>query len=89
MLGHAASHGCVRLSEEDAATLYGLVEHEGARIAIAGGANSPHVSENPHKAGHRLAFEPRKRMKRQALGYAPGERARTLKAWLKNPVGTH
>jgi len=28
-------------------------------------------------------------MKRQALGYAPGERARTLKAWLKNPVGTH
>ena len=85
----SASHGCVRLSEEDAATLYGLVEHEGARIAISGGANSPGVAENPHKAGHRLAFEQRKRMKHQALGYAPGERLRTLKEWLKNPVGTH
>ena len=28
-LGHPASHGCVRLSPEDAATFYGLVEEQG------------------------------------------------------------
>jgi hypothetical protein len=89
MLGHVASHGCVRLSEQNAATLYGLVEREGARIAISGGASSQGVAVNPHKAGHRLAFEQRRRMKDQALGYAPGERLRTLKEWVKNPVRSH
>ena len=89
MLGDAASHGCVRLSEENAATLYGLVEREGARIAISGGAGFPRLAEDPQRAGHRLAFEQRKRMKDQALGYAQGERLRTLKEWLKKPVGSH
>lgn len=35
-LGRPASHGCVRLSPGDAATLYGMVEREGARISIHG-----------------------------------------------------
>lgn len=38
-LGHAASHGCVRLSPANAATLYALVQSEGrgnTRITITG-----------------------------------------------------
>ena len=35
-LGRPASHGCVRLSPGNAATLYSMVQHEGARIAISG-----------------------------------------------------
>lgn len=35
-LGAAASHGCVRLSPEHAATLYGMVRAEGASISIVG-----------------------------------------------------
>ena len=36
-LGRPASHGCIRLSPRDAATLYGLVSREGAVIHIGGG----------------------------------------------------
>ena len=35
-LGRPASHGCVRLAPGDAATLYGMVQREGARISISG-----------------------------------------------------
>lgn len=35
-LGRPASHGCVRLSPGHAATLYAMVQAEGARISIAG-----------------------------------------------------
>jgi hypothetical protein len=35
-LGRPASHGCVRLSPGHAAMLYGMVQSEGARIAISG-----------------------------------------------------
>ena len=35
-LGRPASHGCVRLSPGNAATLYAMVQHEGARISISG-----------------------------------------------------
>jgi len=35
-LGQPASHGCVRLSPENAETLYHLVQEEGARISITG-----------------------------------------------------
>lgn len=35
-LGRPASHGCVRLSPGNAATLYGMVRAEGARISISG-----------------------------------------------------
>ena len=37
LLGRPASHGCIRLSPRDAATLYGLVAREGAVIRIGGG----------------------------------------------------
>ena len=35
-LGRPASHGCVRLAPGNATTLYGMVQAEGARIAISG-----------------------------------------------------
>ncbi len=35
-LGRPASHGCVRLSPENAATLFHMVQAEGARISISG-----------------------------------------------------
>lgn len=35
-LGHAVSHGCVRLAPENAETLFSLVQHEGATIHIDG-----------------------------------------------------
>lgn len=37
-LGRAASHGCIRLSPRNAATLFQLVKAEGARITIGGSA---------------------------------------------------
>jgi lipoprotein-anchoring transpeptidase ErfK/SrfK len=37
LLGRPASHGCIRLSPRDAATLYELVSREGAVIRIGGG----------------------------------------------------
>lgn len=36
LLGHAASHGCVRLALENARTLFSLVQREGATIRIDG-----------------------------------------------------
>ena len=35
-LGHPASHGCIRISRKNAATLYAMVLRDGARISIAG-----------------------------------------------------
>jgi hypothetical protein len=37
-LGHPASHGCVRLAPANAATLFSLVQREGALITISGGS---------------------------------------------------
>ena len=35
-LGHVASHGCIRIAPENAATLFSLVSREGARITVEG-----------------------------------------------------
>jgi hypothetical protein len=53
-LGHPASHGCVRLSPGNAATLYGMVKSEGALIAISGTppASRP-FGRDRHIARHR------------------------------------
>ena len=48
-LGRRASHGCVRLAPEDAATLYALVEEAGmanATVVVKGRAHKP-VSKKP------------------------------------------
>lgn len=41
-LGHPASHGCVRLSPGNAATLYNMVKAEGALISISGTPPASH-----------------------------------------------
>jgi len=87
-LGHVASHGCIRLAPQNAATLFDLVSQEGAEIAI-GGAPHSQMAANPHRAGHRLAFAQRKRMKESALSYAPTPRHKTLKQWMLDPTGTN
>ena len=50
-LGRAASHGCIRLSPRNAATLYQMVEAEGAHITITGSA--PHDIEVASREHHR------------------------------------
>jgi hypothetical protein len=87
-LGRAASHGCVRIAPQNAATLFELVSQEGAEIAITGALSNAYA-QNPHRAGHRLAYAHRKRMQEQALAYAPAPRQKTLKQWLLHPTGTH
>lgn len=88
-LGHVASHGCVRLHPDNAAVLFDLVQREGATIHIGGENPGPAVAHNPHRAGHRLASAMRKRMQEQALGYAPTHHRKSLKQWVRDPVGAH
>jgi L,D-transpeptidase catalytic domain len=63
-LGHPASHGCVRISPANAATLYSLVRAEGATIRISG---SPPPSRRfaserrRHERDHRYVFAQRHR----------------------------
>ncbi len=49
-LGHPASHGCVRISPANAATLFSLVRVEGASIHIVGSppASRPFASDRHH-----------------------------------------
>lgn len=84
-LGHPASHGCIRLAPENAATLFDLVEKEGASIHISGAPAG--VAENPHKAGHRLAAAWRKQHREQAIAYTAEPKRRSLKDWAKQPLG--
>ena len=72
-LGHPASHGCVRISPANAATLFSLVRAEGATIQIVGTppASRPFASEHHHHrhthyaAAHHHGHAP------TALSYAP------------------
>src|SRR3984885_11674592 len=71
-LGRPASHGCVRISPANAATLFAMVQRQGAEIRIVG---SP-FSDIAH----------RERRSASALGYAPMRHTRTLKEWARNPL---
>ncbi|MBV1700372.1 MAG: L,D-transpeptidase [Hyphomicrobiales bacterium] len=53
-MGVPRSHGCVRLSSANAATLFALVRQEGARIHITGEPRFPvyTASRRVHKHGH-------------------------------------
>jgi L,D-transpeptidase catalytic domain len=70
-LGSPASHGCIRLSPQNAATLFAMVQAQGAQIRIVGSPET-HIAR-----GHRSET---------ALGYAPVHRARTLNQWARNPL---
>ena len=50
-LGRAASHGCIRLSPRNAATLYEMVQAEGAHITITG--SPPHDTAVASAEHHR------------------------------------
>ena len=71
-LGHPASHGCVRLSPGNAATLFAMVQRQGAEIRIVG---SPFSDEAR-----------RERRSDAALAFAPIHRTRTLKQWARDPL---
>ena len=74
-LGHTASHGCIRLAPQNAATLFNLVKAEGAVIRIHG---------EPLDAGMRTASA-KQRPRVEALGYLPHRRAKTLQEWMLAP----
>ena len=89
MLGQVASHGCIRLAPENAATLFDLVKHEGATIAISGHApGSDSVVAERHHGGHRQVASWRRRHSEEALGYAPRRRHRSLRDWANNPLAS-
>jgi hypothetical protein len=71
-LGRPASHGCVRISPANAATLFAMVERQGAEIRIVGSPFSD-VARSDRRAG-------------AALGFAPVRHTRTLKEWARDPL---
>jgi hypothetical protein len=71
-LGRPASHGCVRISPANAATLFAMVQKQGAEIRIVGSPFSD-IARGEHRAG-------------SALGYAPVHHTRTLKEWARDPL---
>ena len=72
-LGSPASHGCIRLSPANAATLFAMVQAQGAQIRIEG-------------SGEQFAHARHHRESGSALAYAPVHHAKTLSQWAKNPV---
>lgn len=92
-LGRPASHGCIRLSPANAATLFQLVTEEGARIAISGSPPArtmvAALRYHKHKSLTRLAAA--RRHSAPALAYAPQIRpapqSRLMRIWLAFPPG--
>ena len=76
-LGRPASHGCIRLSPANAATLYARVREQGAAISIIGAA--------PAKAPS-LAMR-HSRRGAPVMAYAPRRRLRSLEEWTADPMG--
>jgi hypothetical protein len=61
-LGHAVSHGCVRLSPANAATLFALVKDQGlnkTKVVIEGGAQAPAVARRRALPEDEFAAAPR------------------------------
>jgi hypothetical protein len=78
-LGRPASHGCVRLSPANAATLYAMVQSQGAVISIVGAIPGGGAKIAMHHAHHDA----------NVLAYAPHHHARSLKEWVHDPLGNH
>jgi hypothetical protein len=76
-LGRQASHGCIRLAPGAAATLYAKVQAEGAAISIHGAAPDSRAIEARHRDRHSAS----------TMAYAPHNRTRTLKEWVRDPLG--
>jgi hypothetical protein len=76
-LGRPASHGCIRLSPANAATLYAMVQSQGAAISIVGAIPGGGTATAMHHAHHSAS----------ALAYAPHRHARSLREWIGDPLG--
>ena len=88
-LGRPASHGCVRLSKANAATLFALVKAEGARIAINGTSPRSTMVASARSKGPAVAKAgPVDTAAAGALGYAPVRSVPSLKVWSRNPGDT-
>jgi len=70
-LGRPASHGCVRISPANAATLFAMVRRQGADIRIVGSPFND-VARREHRS-------------QSALAFAPVRHTRTLKEWARDP----
>ena len=93
-LGRPASHGCVRLSKANAATLFSMVKAEGAVIAINGAPPHATMVASAKKKGHaaQVARTKARTAPTTALGYAPTPAPAaipTLKSWSQNPASIH
>jgi len=95
-LGAAASHGCVRLSPDHAAELYGMVRAEGASISIVGSPARPEVqvarrrddtrvASSRHRNDRHDAYARRRQADENPLAYAP--LAPTYDDWMQDPFG--
>jgi len=71
-LGSPASHGCIRLSPQNAATLFAMVQAQGAQIRIVGWPEI-HIARSGHRS-------------ETALGYAAVHHSKTLNQWARNPL---
>jgi len=79
-LGSPASHGCVRLSPGNAATLYNIVASEGGRISISGSppGGRRHVARRSGR-GHAMAYAPTHNRHRGAA---------SVRAWQRHPMSS-
>ncbi|MBG0809684.1 L,D-transpeptidase [Methylosinus sp. H3A] len=85
-LGRPASHGCVRISPSNAATLYKLVQGEGAQISITGSSPTRFAA---HKAHRSNVASLHRSHRSHALAYGPGQRYRSVtsvKSWQSAPM---
>ena len=71
-LGRPASHGCIRLSPGNAATLFAMVQGQGAVIRVVGSPFSD-VARGERRSDSALAF-------------APIRHTRTLREWARDPL---
>jgi hypothetical protein len=71
-LGRPASHGCVRISPANAATLFAMVQRQGAEIRIVGSPFSDVARDERHA--------------HTALSFAPIRHTRTLNQWARDPL---
>ncbi|MGP8233516.1 MAG: L,D-transpeptidase [Methylovirgula sp.] len=85
-LGHPASHGCVRISPENAAILFDMVKEEGAIIHITGQPPATHYAVRQHRRASGYAAAQRG-WGRQTYGYSPWGYAPQGPAWGANPYG--
>ena len=83
-LGRAASHGCIRLSPRNAATLFRMVRAEGARITITGGSSGATLTAAREEYPRRQRFAAAARRRAAPpLAYAPF--APSYDEWMTDP----